>query len=141
MPDRPAGTDGVAAGPGGRDGAPSRTTVMHPRTRAARAAGHRPPLLELQDATQIGEVLIRSLVRAQLGLALRMVAAVVFVLAGLPVLFAMWPGLERISVLGLPIAWAVLGGAIFPVLVLAGWVYNRLADRHERDFAELMERS
>jgi hypothetical protein len=114
--------------------------VMHPRTRAARSAHRRPPLLELQDATQIGDVLIRSLIRAQLGLALRMVAAVGCVLAGLPALFALAPGLERFSVFGLPIAWLLLGVALFPFLVFAGWIYNRLADRHEREFADLVDR-
>jgi hypothetical protein len=113
---------------------------MHPRTRSARSAHRRPPLLELQDATEIGEALIRSLVRAQLGLALRMVAAVGCVLVGLPALFALVPRMERISVFGLPIAWLLLGVAIFPLLVVSGWIYNRLADRHEREFAELMER-
>jgi hypothetical protein len=97
-------------------------------------------ILELQDATQIGDVLIRSLIRAQLGLAVRMVVAVGSVLAGLPALFALAPGLERFNVFGLPIAWLLLGVALFPFLGLSGWIYNRVAERHEREFADLVER-
>jgi hypothetical protein len=130
----------ASSAPDGREGVPVRTTVMHPRTRAARSAHRRPPLLELQDATQIGDVLIRSLIRAQLGLAVRMVVAVGSVLAGLPALFALAPGLERFSVFGLPIAWLLLGVALFPFLGLSGWIYNRVAERHEREFADLVER-
>jgi hypothetical protein len=126
--------------PNGHDAGATRTTVMHPQTRAARSAHRRPPLLELQDATQIGDVLIRSLIRAQLGLALRMVAAVGCVLAGLPALFWLAPGLVRFSVFGVPIAWLLLGVAIFPFLVISGWIYNRLADRHEREFSDLVDR-
>ena len=46
-----------------------------------------------------------------------------------------------LQVLGLPLPWLVLGVLVYPALLLGGGVYLRLAERHERDFTELVERS
>jgi hypothetical protein len=44
-------------------------------------------------------------------------------------------------VLGLPLPWLVLGVLAYPALVAGGAMHLRLAERHERDFVELVERS
>ena len=62
-------------------------------------------------------------------------------LGGLPLLFAVLPATRDAQVLGLPLPWLLLGVLVYPVMALGGWLYVRLAERHERDFAELVERS
>lgn len=118
-----------------------RVTVTSPRTEAAQSA--RPTRRrrdELADQTELGDVLIRSLIRAQLGLALRVLAVFVTLLGGLPLLFALVPSAGRFEIGGIPAPWFLLGLAAFPLLVLLGLVYARQAERNERDFAELVER-
>jgi hypothetical protein len=118
---------------------PRRVTVMSPRTEAAR--GTRPVRHrrdELADQTGLGDVLIRSLVRAQLGLALRVLAVVVVLLGGLPLAFAAVPAAGRAEVGGVPVPWLLLGVAAFPLLVLLGLVYVRQAERNEREFSDLV---
>jgi hypothetical protein len=118
-----------------------RVTVTSPRTEAARSAGPiRRRRDELADQTGLGDVLIRSLIRAQLGLALRVLGVFVALLGGLPLAFAVFPELGRAEVGGLPLPWLLLGLAAFPMLVLLGLVYVRQAERNEREFSELVDR-
>lgn len=99
------------------------------------------PRQELDEQTHVGEVLVRGLVRAQLALALRMAVLVALGLGSLPVLFAAVPSLARVSVLGVRLPWLLLGVLAYPFLLLVGWRYVRSAERNERDFAALVERS
>jgi len=124
------------------DPAARRVAVRNPRGRATRSTtpGER-ALAELKEQTEVGEVLLRSLTRAQLMLAVRVFAVFGFFLLGLPALFATHPGLVDFRVLGLPLPWLVLGGAVYPLLVLLGLLYVRQAERNERDFVEFIERS
>ncbi len=56
-------------------------------------------------------------------------------------LFVLYPDLSDIDVLGIPVPWVVLGFLVYPALIGGGWVYVRLTERIERDFAEFVERS
>ena len=117
-----------------------RVAVTSPRTAAGqRARPIRRRRDELADQTEVGEVLIRSLMRAQLGLALRVLAVVVVLLGGPPLVFALVPAAGRFEIGGVGLPWLLLGVAAFPLLVLLGLVYMRQAERHEREFAELVE--
>lgn len=122
--------------------AAKRVAVRNPRGRATlpTAPGER-ALAELKEQTEVGEVLLRSLTRAQLMLAVRIFAVFGFFLLGLPALFATHEGLADSRVLGLPLPWLVLGAAVYPLLVLLGFLYVRQAERNERDFVEFIERS
>ena len=101
-----------------------------------------PPVrAELDQQTGVGEVLVRGLVRAQLGLAVRMAALVALSVGSLPLLFALFPGLADVTVFGIRLPWLLLGVGAYPLFVAAGWVYTRGAERNERDFVELVERS
>jgi hypothetical protein len=118
-----------------------RVTVTSPRTEAAHSA--RPMRRrrdELADQTAVGDVFIRSLIRAQLGLALRVLVVLVGLLGGLPLLFAAVPATGRAEVGGIALPWLLLGFAAFPLLLLLGVIYARHAERNERDFADLVER-
>ncbi|MET7864572.1 hypothetical protein ACWEOS_06240 [Micromonospora taraxaci] len=95
---------------------------------------------ELAQQTQVGEALVRGLVRAQLALALRLSLVVVIGLGGLPWLFAIAPSLGRTTVAGVNLPWLLLGVAAFPFLIGVGWAYVRLAERNEQDFTDLVQR-
>lgn len=120
---------------------PRRVTVTSPRTSAVRRPPGRSALRALDEQDLVGELLVRSLVRAQLTLALRMLGVLVVLLGGLPLLFALAPVTRDVQLLGLPLPWLALGVLVYPALLLGGVVYLRLAERHERDFTELVERS
>ncbi|MFG1915070.1 hypothetical protein [Micromonospora sp. NPDC048898] len=95
---------------------------------------------ELAQQTQVGEALVRGLVRAQLALALRLSLVVAIGLGGLPWLFAIAPSLGRTTVVGVNLPWLLLGVASFPFLIGVGWAYVRLAERNEQDFTDLVQR-
>jgi hypothetical protein len=118
---------------------PQRVRVVLAGTHPARGLVR--PRQELEEQTDVGEVLVRGLVRAQLALALRLSATVVVGLGLLPLLFAIAPDVARATVFGIRLPWVLLGFAAYPFLVAVGWVYVRMAERNERDFAELVERS
>lgn len=120
---------------------PKRVVVTSPRTAAVRRPPGRSALRALDEQDRVGELLVRSLVRAQLLLALKLLTVLAVLLGGLPLLFALAPGTRDVVLLGLPLPWLVLGFLVYPALVLGGWVHLRLAERHERDFTELVERS
>ncbi len=120
---------------------PRRVAVTSPRTAAVRRPPGRAALQALDEQDRVGELLVRSLVRAQLALALRLLTLLAVLLGGLPLLFAVVPATRDVVVLGLPLPWLVLGVLVYPALVLGGAVHLRLAERHERDFVELVERS
>ncbi len=120
---------------------PKRVTVTSPRTRAVRRPVGRQTLQALDEQDVVGELLLRSLMRAQLGLALRVAAVFAVLLGGLPMLFAAVPATRDIEVLGLTLPWLLLAGLVYPALLVGGAVYVRLAERNERDFVDLVGRS
>jgi len=107
---------------------PPRQLAGRPRSR----------LGDVHEQTPLGGVYLSSLLRAQLGLAVRLLAVVAVTIVGLPLLFRVVPGLSDVDVVGLPLAWVLLGGLVYPFLLLLGWRYVRQAERNERDFADLV---
>ena len=120
---------------------PRRVAVTSPRTRGVRRPPGRQALAALDEQDVVGDLLIRSLMRAQLALGLRLVAVFGILLGGLPLLFAVAPQTRDAEVLGVALPWLILGGAVYPALWAGGWLYVRLAERNERDFVDLVERS
>ena len=74
---------------------------------------------EIEEQTRVGEVLVQGLIRAQLGLALRLSVVVAALLGGLPLLFAVVPGLAAVEVFGLRLPWLLLGILAYPFLYLS----------------------
>lgn len=125
-----------------RPGAPAQTprrvrVVLAGERRARRPLARR----EIEEQTQVGEVLVRGLIRAQLGLAVRLSLFVVAFFGLLPVLFVLVPEVARVRVAGLELPWLVLGVLAYPVVVGVAWTYVRLAERNEQEFSELVDRS
>jgi len=95
---------------------------------------------ELAEQTQIGEALVRGLMRSQLALALRLSLVVAIGLGGLPLLFAVAPEVNTTTLFGIELPWLLLGVAAFPFLFVVGWAYVRLAERTEQDFIAVVRR-
>jgi uncharacterized membrane protein (DUF485 family) len=119
---------------------PRRVRVTSPRTDAARQR-RVTGASEIDAQTDLGEIYMTSLLRSQLRLAVLVLLALVVLVAGLPVLFVLAPGLLEAHVLGMPVPWVLLAFAVYPVLLGLGWVYVRAAERNERDFTDVVERS
>lgn len=122
-------------------GRPRRVTVTSPRSGTRRLVPRGEAARDIDEQTQLGEVYVVSLVRTQLRLALSVCSVFGCLLGGLPLLFAVQPELREVRALGVPLAWLLLGVVVYPALILGGWLYIRQAERNERDFAELIERS
>lgn len=121
---------------------PRRVTVTSSRpVRRAPNRTHTQSLADLQEQTELGGVLLRSLMRAQLTLSLGVLVLFGSFVAALPLVFALAPRFADHDVLGLPLPLALLGIAIYPVVVLTGHVYVRRAERNEREFEELVRQS
>ena len=121
---------------GGKD----RVRVEVSSARAARAVETSEKRSELVEQTAIGEVLLHSLLSAQLRLALQVLALFGSLLGGLPLVFVAFGPLDRVRLAGVPLPWIVLGVLVYPILYLLARLYVRLAERTESDFADLVER-
>ncbi len=86
------------------------------------------------------QILIKSLIRAQLGLSLVCLAFALAVTASFPILCAVLPSVIHVTVLGLPLTLIALGVGVFPVILLIGTFYVRQAARLERQFTQLVQR-
>lgn len=85
--------------------------------------------VEVQQQTEVGDALVRGLVRAQLGLALRLAALVFCSLAAFAFVSHLVPHL----------GWLVLGVLVYPAVYVIGRVFVRLAEQGERDFLRVVE--
>lgn len=115
---------------------PERVRVTGPPRRPTRRRTRRG---EIDDQTALGAVLMGSLLRAQLRLAVGLLVPLALLVAGVPLAFHLWPELAATEVLRVPLAWLLLGFAVYPLLFALGTAYVRRAERNERDFAELLE--
>ncbi|MTD12691.1 hypothetical protein GIS00_01860 [Nakamurella sp. YIM 132087] len=99
-----------------------------------------PPEDEVREQTEVGRLLVRGLMRAQLALALRLAAIAVLGVGTWPALFAVVPGLAEMRWLGVPLPWWVLGVAVPLVVLVVARVFLRQAVRNEDEFTALLRR-
>lgn len=93
---------------------------------------------DIDAETRLGGIYMTSLLREQWWLAMRILATLGLTVCSLPLVFHLAPGLSDVHLLGFPLAWLLLGVAVYPFLVFLGWFYVRRAERNERNFADLM---
>ena len=115
---------------------PQRERVVLASRRGARMVRTR---VEVQEQTEVGDALVRGLMRAQLGLGLRLGGALLAVAAAIPVAAWVFPGIADADVFGFRLIWLVLGALAFPLLYLTGRLYVHLAEQAERDFMGLVD--
>ncbi|MEU5881711.1 hypothetical protein [Spirillospora sp. NPDC047279] len=120
-----------------------RVAVSSPRTHRARAdGGGRWSLAhDLDEQTELGAVYVRALIRAQLRTALATLAIVAFVVIGLPLLLLALPVLARSRLHGVPVSWLGLALCVHPIWIAAAARHLRQAERTEREFVGLVDRS
>lgn len=97
-----------------------------------------PRAADIDADTPLGDVYLGSLLRAQLGLAARVLLLLTVGVGSLPLLFYLFPGLAGVDVAGLPLSWLLLGVGVYPYLLLLGLHYVRRAEHNEASFAELL---
>ncbi|MFC3242009.1 hypothetical protein [Gordonia humi] len=95
--------------------------------------------VQVAQQSGVGEHLVRGLVRAQLGLALRLGLVVAAIFVAVPVLGATVDPFADATVFGVRLNWIVLGALPYPILYLAGRLYIRWAEQAERDFERLTD--
>ena len=117
-------------------GRPQRERVVLAHRRGARVIRTR---VEVQEQTQVGDALVRGLVRAQLGLALRLAVVAVCAVAAIPLLMGLFPELSEVPVFGIRLNWLILAVLVYPVLYGVGRLYVRLAEQAERDFVRVVD--
>ncbi|MDT0200543.1 hypothetical protein [Nocardioides sp. AE5] len=112
-----------------------RISGPHPNRRGV----SRPVRRQIDDETPLGAIYMGSLLRDQAKLALRTLLVLGASLGSLPLTFHLFPTLAESRVLGLPLPYLALGIAVYPFLVLLGWVHVRAAEGNERAFTDLVE--
>lgn len=98
----------------------------------------RPAAREVDELTEVGDLYVRSLVRAQLRQAVSVLAVVGIALGTLPLVFMLLPALDDVRVATVPLPWLLLGVAVYPVLMVIAWWHVGRAEETERRFAELL---
>lgn len=118
---------------------PQRVRVTSSR-RGAAPARTLPGSRDLDEQTALGDVYLGGLMRAQLRLSAAVLVLMAAGLAAVPVAAGLVPAALRTSLLGVPLAWLLLGVVVYPAAwLLARW-YTRQAERIENDFTEVVER-
>ena len=112
--------------------------MTSPRTSAARTRTVS-IASEIDEQTRLGEVYITSLMRSQLRLGLGVLLVLASTLGLLPLVFAVFPAVGRLDVLGVPLPWLLLTVVAFTEIVALGWFYVRQAERNEATFSDLLE--
>jgi hypothetical protein len=119
-----------------RPGRPQRERVVLAHRRGTRMVHTR---VEVQEQTEVGDALVRGLVRAQLGLALRLAAVVAGGMAALPLLNSAFPELAAVTMFGMRLNWLILAVLVYPVMYGVGRLFIRLAEQSERDFMGVVD--
>jgi len=94
---------------------------------------------DLFSEDDYGRVLLTSLIRAQLGATLSILIPAAALLLLYPSIAVLIPAVSRARIDGVPLTLLVLGGGIYPPLVLLGLWYVRKAERVERHFTSLLK--
>ena len=115
---------------------PQRERVVLAHRRGARLVRTR---VEVQEQTLVGDALVRGLVRAQLGLALRLAAVAICTVGAILLLSSLFPEVAALTVFGMRLNWLLLAVLVYPLLYGVGRVYVRLAEQAERDFVGVVD--
>lgn len=117
-------------------GRPARERVVLAHRRGTRMVRTR---VEVQQQTEVGDALVRGLVRAQLGLALRLGSLVFGGLAVIALLDSIFPAASELTVFGLRPNWLMLGVLVYPAMYGTGRLFVHLAEQSERDFVRVVD--
>lgn len=97
-----------------------------------------PTLLEIEEQTTYGEIILSDLVRRQLVLALSLAAVFIGLLFALPLVNALLPDIAEARVAGLPFRWLALAVLVYPVLWTLAAYYVSTSRKYEDEFAAMV---
>lgn len=100
----------------------------------------RSPREEMAEATAHGQVYLRRLRRAQLGLSLMALVAFGAIFGVLPLALYLLPALRHTTLLHVPIGLWLLIVPMLPLFLTIGWLYARRADALDDAFRDVVER-
>ena len=95
--------------------------------------------VEVQEQTEVGDALVQGLVRAQLGLAVRLAVLSLGTLAAIALINSSFPDLGSATVFGVRLSWLTLGVLVYPAMYAVGRLFIRLAEQSERDFISVID--
>ncbi|HET6963812.1 MAG TPA: hypothetical protein VFH58_03505 [Acidimicrobiales bacterium] len=136
-PDRPAGGTQSQARPT-EPTRPPRVAVRAPTGPPAGPPRSVPGPDDLYQRDHYGETLLRSLMRAQLGVTVGVLLPAAAVVATYPLLSVLLPHLSQLMVGPVPLSILVLGFGIYPPFVALAVLYVRRARRVEERFVHLL---
>lgn len=122
-----------------RPPAQGRVRVSAPRTQARALPAQTSVSQEVAEQSAVGEVMVQSLIRSQLRLALVVTAGF---MASLLVCWALvrWvPLFTDWRILGIPAPWLLLGVGAYPIIGICAWLYVRAATKNEAQYRDLVE--
>ena len=114
-----------------------RVRVRAPRSTSSSTAPY-PVARELDEQSEIGELVLDSLIRSQLRLALVVGGGFLLILLGAPVLLSFVPQMASLRLFGVPAPWILLGVGVYPLVITCGALYIRNAQRNESRFLDLI---
>jgi len=94
---------------------------------------------ELAEGTAHGDVYLRRLRRAQLGISLLALTAFGGLVGALPLVLYLMPGLQDVEVFGVPLPILLVVGPPFPLFVMIGLLHQRRADALDAAFSDLVD--
>lgn len=83
------------------------------------------------------EFYVRSLIRSQLRLSLSVALGFLLLLLCLAVMVTLWPQIQEIRLLTIPLPWLVLGIGVYPIILLGAFLYNRVSTRYEAQYLDV----
>lgn len=93
----------------------------------------------MAEQSEVGQLFVTSLIRSQLRLALVVAGGFLVILIGIPVLLAVFPAIDTVTILTVPVPWLLLGLGIYPLAIGSAVLYLRSATRNERRFQDLVD--
>ncbi|PPK61760.1 hypothetical protein V5P93_000080 [Actinokineospora auranticolor] len=127
-------------------GAPGDLPQSRPRRKKVILADSRAPVtvlrtvVELEEQTSWAEEVVRSFIRIQFWTSVRLALVIGVAFGALPLVFYLVPDMSDVRVAGVSLPWLLLGVLPFPLLFGVGYWYNVLAEGHERDFVDMVEK-
>lgn len=109
------------------------------RVRVSAPAGSKPGIQRRPEHGAAETFYVRSLIRSQLRLAVSVALGFLLLLVGLAVMGAAWPQIHDIRLATIPLPWWLLGVAVYPLILLSAFLFNRAAARNEAQYRSIVE--
>lgn len=121
------------------DSAPLRRRITAPRSPTPAAPAARRPANADSASGDVGAIYVRTLIRAQLRVAIACCLGFVVTMTTAAVLIATTPALHETYVFGVPWSWALQAYGMYPLIAFFAAIFVRAASRNESRYRLLRE--